>query len=409
MKRITFAFLLALALTIVSPHAVEAGSGITIISSDAEALFPTSIEFSLEAEAASDIVSVELEYRVEWHSIVPVDCRVRPDFTVGKHVDVLWAWEMLETGGLPTGTVLEYRWRIEDEHGNELSTETSTINFDDLRYNWKSINHEQMTFFWYEGDETFIQDLIAAANDALENLWNEFNCALGQPAKLYIYANAMDMQGALIYPDEWTGGMAFPDYNTIVIGISTSNLAWGQRAIAHELGHMVVHQMVSGPFGVLPTWLDEGLAMTAEGELRQDLQSALAQAIDRDAMFSVRSITGSFPANTDQAELCYAESYSVVQFLSEIYGSQKLLDLLGVFAQGSTSDEALLAVYGFDTEELNRRWRISLGLSPEQPGYPADESGEGGLAVPYIVLLVQVVILGVLVILLSYRYFRRVR
>jgi len=409
LKRITFTLLLALALIIVSPLAVEAGNGITIISSDAGAVFPTSIKFSLEAESASDIVSVELEYRVEWHSTVPVDCRVRPDFTTGKHVDISWTWDMLETGGLPTGTVLEYRWRIEDEYGNELTTETSTINFDDLRYDWKSINHGQITFYWYEGDESFIQNLIAAADDALENLRNEFNCTLGQPIKLYIYANAMDMQGALIYPDEWTGGMAFPQYNTIVIGISPFNLAWGQRAISHELGHMVVHQMVSGPFGVLPTWLDEGLAMAAEGELRQDLQSALAQAIDRDALFSVHSITGSLPASTDQAELCYAESYSVVKFLSETYGSQKLLDLLGVFAHGSTSDEALLTVYGFDTEELNRRWRINLGLGPEQPGYPSDESGEGGLAAPYIVLVVQVVILGVLVILLSYRYFRRVR
>jgi hypothetical protein len=194
--------------------------------------------------------------------------------------------------------------------------------------------------------------------------------------------------------------VAFPAYSTIVIGISPTNKEWGRRAIAHELGHLVVHQYVFGPYGVLPTWLDEGLAMDAEGELRSDLQGLLEQAIARDALFSVRSISGSFPADPYEAKLSYAESYSLVQFLIDSYGGDKILELLGVFKDGSTTDEALLQVYGFDMDGLGEWWRVSLGLSPEFPDRPAGE--DSGLSFPFIVLIALVVILGILIAYLGF-------
>ncbi|MGB3129600.1 MAG: hypothetical protein WBC11_07780, partial [Dehalococcoidia bacterium] len=40
--------------------------------------------------------------------------------------------------------------------------------------------------------------------------------------------------------------------------------------------------------------------------------------------------------------------------------------LLNVFKQGSSYDDALLAVYGFDTAGLDNLWRLSLGLEPRQ-------------------------------------------
>jgi len=406
-KRI-FAFLLiALAVSALGAGTALADGGVSIKSSGAEPQFPSAITFTLEAEADSDIVDVDLEYRVLRRSLVPESCRVDVDFTDGETVTATWRWDMLETGGLPPGTEVEYRWRIEDAGNNVVETPPDTVRFDDLRYDWDHISNDDVNFFWYAGDAAFIQDLAGAADEALNDLSSGIGVSLEQPANFYIYASTWDLHGALVYPDEWTGGVAFPGYSTIVIGIAPGNVEWGKRTIAHELGHLVVHQYVFGPYGVLPTWLDEGLAMDAEGELRADLQQMLDHAIARDSLFSISSIASSFPTDPDEAKLSYAESYSVVRFLIDSYGGDKIVELLQVFRDGSTDDEALLQVYGFDTDGLGERWRVSLGLSPEFPERP----GGGGLWIPlpYIVLVALVVVLGLMIVYLGFLYLQRMR
>jgi hypothetical protein len=200
-----------------------------------------------------------------------------------------------------------------------------------------------------------------------------------------------------------------------MIGIEVDNLDWGKRTVAHELGHLVVGQLVYGPFGWLPTWLSEGIAMNAEGELTENFQDSLDGAIASDTLFSVRSIASSFPSDSDEAILCYAESYSIVKFLVDGYGSEKFLQLLDLFKQGTTDDEALLQVYGLDTDELNINWRASLGLSSQSSGTPTPSASpsqkENGfvLDAPYIALITIVVVLCGLTVFLGFTFIRRWR
>jgi len=387
--------------------ALLAQGEITVISSDAETQFPSTITFSLEAEAASDIADIDLVYRKNGESLIPVSSRVDVDFIPGQLVTASWTWDMLETGGLPPGTEIDYWWLIEDAAGHELQTSPATIAFDDLSHDWRSLASDQVSIFWYEGDLSFIQELIDAADEALERLAVEIGVALEQPVKIYIYASSGDLRNALIYPQEWTGGIAFSGYGIVIIGISPDNLTWGKRAIAHEMGHLVVHQALSGFYGHLPVWLDEGLAMDAEGDLRSDLQTLLNEAIAHDTLFSVRSISSSFPTDPDEARLCYAESYSLVQFLIDTYGSGKMLNLLAVFNEGNTYDDAMLEVYGFNVDGLNAAWRGSLSLGPQPSPIPGGDAS--GFPAPYIALVATVVILSVLPIYLALSFRRRIQ
>ncbi len=392
---------------VLTPATILAQGEVTVISSDALVQFPSAITFKLEAEAATGIGDIDLEYRLSRRSLTSVSCRVDVDFTPGQKVEASWTWDMLETGGLPPGTEIDYWWLIEDDAGHQIETSQIKIEFADLGHDWQSLEGNQLTTLWYKGDLAFAQELLGAADAALERLSGEVGVTLEQPVKIYIYASSQDLQGALVYPQEWTGGVAFPDYSTIIIGISPDDLAWGKRAIAHEMGHMVVHQCVFGAYGGLPTWLDEGLAMDAEGELRSDLKVLLYEAIAHDTLFSVRTLASSFPADPDEARLSYAESYSLVQFLIDSYGSDRILALLDVFKEGSTYDEALLEVYGFDMDGLNALWRESLSLGP-QPS-PIHAETVSGITLPYVALIVVLAILGILTAYLALSYHRRLR
>jgi hypothetical protein len=137
------------------------------------------------------------------------------------------------------------------------------------------------------------------------------------------------------------------------------------ETIPHELTHMVVEQATWNPYGGIPTWLNEGLASYAElnGEPPPGRQEDLEQAIKDDRLLSIRSLSAE-PGDPDQVNLFYAESFSLVKFLLDQYGKDKMSQFLATFKEGSLPEDALKKVYGFGIDELEAKWRESLGLKP---------------------------------------------
>ena len=66
-----------------------------------------------------------------------------------------------------------------------------------------------------------------------------------------------------------------------------------------------------------------------------------------------------------RAYLSYSQSYSIVKFLIESYGQDKMNSLLIALRDGTTIDDALVKVYGFDIEGLEDTWRNSIGAAPQ--------------------------------------------
>ncbi|MBN1162027.1 MAG: peptidase MA domain-containing protein [Dehalococcoidales bacterium] len=359
MKRVILPVLvILLSLVLVIPVAVRADSGIVVSGSSAQVNFPAEITFSITAASDASITNIRLHYSVERTSFVQVTAEAYVNFTPAKSVDAQWVWDMRRSGGLPPGADVVYWWTITDAAGNKIETESSLVHIEDERYDWKTIQQGQVTLYWYEGDDSFAEELMAAAQDALVRLAANTGAELEKPAKMYIYAHQEDLLGAMIYPQEWTGGVAFSQFGIIAIGIGTteSQLEWGKRTIAHELTHLVIHQLTENPYNYLPTWLDEGLAMSSEGELELSFVIALSWAEANNSYISVRSLCSPFSAYIEQTMLAYAESYKIVAYLIKEYGSEKMLELLNTFKQGSGYDEALMKVYGFDMDELNSLW-----------------------------------------------------
>jgi len=370
-KRSLLALAICLFLILPSPVLVQAQGGLTILDSSAQVEFPSHLNFSLSAGSDVNITDIRLHYTVDRISFAQVTSEVYIEFAPNTTVDVSWAWDMRRTGGLPPGATIGYWWTVEDAKGAKVKTTPVRVQFDDLRYSWYSLTEGMVTIYWYKGDEAFAHELMAAAQQALARLTEDTGAYLERPARIYIYADARDLQGAMIFPQEWTGGVAYTRYGTIAIGIPLNNLDWGKRAIAHELAHLVIHQMTLNPYNDLPTWLDEGLAMYAEGSPDPALVAYLNKAIAEDSLISVRSLSSPFSAYAGEASLSYAQSYSLVEFLITSYGRGKSLELLNTFRQGSSYDGALNKVYGFDMDGLNTLWRDYITASAQ----PSEETG----------------------------------
>ena len=351
----------------------QAESDISILDSDVEMHFPSELVFNLEVESHADIVDARLHYWVDKMNYAQVTSEGWAEFTPATRVETSWIWDMRRMS-LPPGAEVTYWWTIEDAAGNKIETSPGVIHFDDNRYHWRSLTSSgspeksaifqseggELTLFWYEGDDSFARELMSVCEAGLARLTANIGTYPEKPIKIYIYASAEDLQGAMIFPQEWTGGVAFTEFGIIAIGISPARLDWGKRALVHELTHLVVHQATFSPYSRLPIWLDEGLAMYNEGELDPYLRPYLQKAISEDRLISVRSLCSPFSAESEKAYLSYAQSYSLVEYLLDNYGQESMLNLLNLFKQGNTCDEALIKVYGFDIDGLDGCWRETL-------------------------------------------------
>jgi hypothetical protein len=327
--------------------------------------FPESAIFRASFTSNVDISSVVLEYGNEQQTCGEVVAKAFPQFTPGKTVDAEWTWEMRQSGSLPPGAQLWWRWRVTDSNGQETVTETQTTTWLDDIHAWEMMNNgEFIRLHWYEGDQTFATDLAKAAYNGL--LFNETQSGLkaGEPIDIYIYASTDDLREAILYEPSWTGGQAFPDENIVILGISPYDLEWGRDAIVHELTHVLVGHLTFSCLGDVPTWLNEGLAVYSEGELDPASQRQLDDAIRDNTLITVRSLSSGFSEVADKAYLSYSQSYSITKFLIETHGQQKLTSLLVSLRNGMTIDEALMQTYGFNTDGLENAWRQAIGAQP---------------------------------------------
>ena len=347
-----------------SPSLVAAGAGITVTATNVAMNFPNQAVFTVEAESNVNIVDVRIYYQVNKMSYAEVVSEGWADFTPASKIEANWTWNMTNAS-LPPGAEVTYWWMIEDAAGNKIETSPEIMDFDDGRYAWQSLTGTvpqggEITLFWYKGGDSFGRELMDACQEGLARLTQDIGTYSERPIKIYIYASDSDLKGAMISSNEWSGGVAFTDFGIIAISIAPSELDWGKGALVHELTHLIVRQATFSPYGQLPIWLDEGLATYNEGELDPVLRSRLEEAISKNELISVRSLCSPFSAYSEKAYLSYAESYSLVEYLLDNYGQDKMLNLLALLKQGNTYDEALTKVYGFDIDGLDAGWRATL-------------------------------------------------
>jgi hypothetical protein len=351
---------------LISAFLIQQQSGIEIVETQATVLFPDEIEFSIEIESDVIIEVVELEYGLDVSSCVTDVNRVIPeDFQPAYDVNTYWVWNMRRTGSLPPGARLWWRWHVIDQDGIELRTEKQWLTWLDHVHPWDVVQSGNVYLHWYSGDESFARQLLDAAVDAQDLLEEDIGTHLYRDVHLYIYADTADMREAVLFEPGWTGGLAYPGFAIVLIGITPYNLDWGLDTISHEFAHVVVGNAVDHCYSRLPTWLDEGLAVYAEGGLGDNSEYLLSEAIEEDQLLSVRSLSDGFAEHEGMAILSYAQSYSLVDYLIDTYGQESMLALLQAFQDGYRYDTALEKVYGFDADGLDRAWRGAVGANTD--------------------------------------------
>ena len=236
---------------------------------------------------------------------------------------------------------------------------------DDI-HDWQLLEEGLIRFHYYENDADYGTTLKDAAVAALNHLHDDIGMIPDQPVDLYIYSSTQDMRDAVFYEPGWTGGLAYPEYNILIIGIDPSQLDWGQSTEAHELTHVLVGDYTFSCLGSTPTWLSEGLAVYGEGGPSMDQVAFFDQNVKTDSLISFNVLSGGFSEDPSQADLSYSQSFYMVDYLIQTYGKDKMLSLLQGIKAGDAIGDALQTTYGFDLSGFQDEWRQSYSLPPLQ-------------------------------------------
>lgn len=345
-------------------------NGPEVVQNEALVDFPETVTFRLELAPGIAVREATLTYQLGRQSCLPAGTHV-PVEPGGSTLE--WTWVMSRSGNPPPGAEMWWEWTVTDTEGNTLTTPRQQLTFEDSRFDWQTVEAGEpgqparIRLHWYRGDEVG-PVLLEAAVTALERLEQEMGIDLQGQVQFYIYGDSADMRQALLYVQDWAGGVAFGDYNTILIGVTPSQAnTWGRSTVKHELAHLVVDQFARSCLGgSRPTWLNEGLAVYAEGEPDASVLSDIKRGIEEDAFQPVRSLNGPFPTRGGEASMAYSQSYSLVAHLLDNYGPEKMQQLLLTLADATAYDAALEQVYGFNVDGLEVAWRAAIGAPPRQ-------------------------------------------
>ena len=224
----------------------------------------------------------------------------------------------------------------------------------ELRVEERSSKKESRHFtLHYQGERT-TPSLQLELLASLETQYQDISRQLGyQPPSniiviLYTQKEFVDITEA----PSWAGALNDGKLRIPIGGLSSMNLEV-ERVLKHELTHSFVTSLGSGR---CPTWLNEGLAQIMEGRSASAVAPELVQLIHNRKEIPFSVLEGSFTRFSNlQAEVAYAESLAVVEYLRDRYGLGEIMRMVESIGTGVPSEQALRNSTGLDYAGLEER------------------------------------------------------
>jgi hypothetical protein len=352
--------LLGLAFTLPAATPAHAANPITVLEDSAQTNWPENITFTLRLRATAEITRLRIEY---WYT-GNTRAAGNPTFTPASEASAQFVLRTRGAQDVPPGALITYRYTIEDAAGNTLRTEPKQYRFLDTRYRWQEAQNGLITVLTNEATQARAQAILQAAVTTIATIKEQAGVTLDDPLTVVAYRTTAELDSA--YPPRslsthgTRAGVAVSGFNVVLV--TTEGDAVGTTA--HEVTHAVVEATVGpGAISAFPMWLNEGLATYFQPSRGAEWTQYLQQAVRADRVMPLRFLRG-YPGKEEEWLLVYAQGVSMVKFLLNTYGPEKMGALLRAYRDGDTDERTFERVYGKPLSVLENEWRQSLGLKP---------------------------------------------
>ncbi len=343
------------------------GESIRILSSSATSEFPTGMRFALEATGDTPIESIKVTYNVGQQSISVYDYL---KFESGEIADGdLLVRTSTSAKYIPPGSIVTYRFEIEDSMGETKVTEPSQFVFDDARFDWEEVSGGPITVLYHGPVQKRAETIRDAILSTLDTMGPILGADTETPIRVTMYNNVKEMIDALppnsatIRRELITEGQAFSNFGVLLV-------LGGGRLSEGTASHEVTHILTDRAGGNVPRWLDEGLSEYGNVAPGFSYSIALEFAVETGRLLPITA-QDIPPGDPEDAIIFYAQSRSIVRFMIDGLGADKMRELMARSRTGMNIDRAIRAVYNTDRVGLENAWRRAIGA----PEYTPPEVG----------------------------------
>lgn len=181
------------------------------------------------------------------------------------------------------------------------------------------------------------------------------------PGEIYIYITDSQeafKQTAGSHLPDWTAAVTIFPRQIIVLknpSLTKSNLRQFRETIEHEFIHL--YQSMFVPLNITPAWFNEGWACYLASPYDIHSRIILSRAIFNNQIIPLEKLADFLNYNRLQAELAYAESSSLIEYLIVVYGEQVMGEIFKDMALTKDFDKTLQRLTDLNTETLEYHWK----------------------------------------------------
>ena len=350
----------AVLLALVAPAEVAA-AGVTFGTPTATSKFGTGITFT-QPYSGGPIAQAEIAISL------PGD--VGPSITAIPRPGASSLTYSLETSGgaLSPFTPVTAHFQAVLADGTVVPGPEIHVTYADDRFTWKSVTGGPVTIHWFQGSDSFAQQLLSFGQKGLTKSAQFLGTTETKAIDFYVYPSQQAFAAGLSVP-ETIGGQAEPAYRVCFALIAPNDLAYGSSVVPHELTHIVFSDIVDNPYNSPPRWLNEGLAVYLSEGYGSDNRQLVSQAAKNGTLAPLAALAGFFALDQTRIYLSYAEAVSAVDYMVRKYGQASVQKLVKAYATASTDDEAFQSAFGVSLSAFDKAWMADNGVSaPTQYG-----------------------------------------
>jgi len=177
--------------------------------------------------------------------------------------------------------------------------------------------------------------------------------------RIQIVARSADFEEAVGSDlPQWVGAVTLFPQDLMVVrspDLSRSTLQEYRRTVVHELIHLLQGQFV--PLNLTPVWFNEGLALYYAGEFDLREQVVISKALIRNQLIPPIKLEQILKFSQTQADLAYAESASLIEFMENVYGNGTAVAILARMRNGENFEQAVLKLTDCEYDVLMNQWQ----------------------------------------------------
>jgi len=274
---------------------------------------------------------------------------------------------------LPPFSPIKFYWSVSYEDKILGKSVEYTHYYKNDEYEWNSLERNEIVIWWHDRPNSFGEEILQVAEKAIGDQESFYSIKLNTPVTIVIF-NSSDEFFSWQAEEGYAGGIAFPEVSltTQLVSEVFGYEDWVADVVPHELSHLFFYQISSKQLRSSTKWLDEGLATYSEYGNHWFEWQILREGYDAGKLVSFKYLEYTFGDDPDQVDLFYAQSYYAVLYLEEVYGREKVSELIDEYSKGSGLESCFRKVLGVGLDEFNIEYVEWLGERLNTP--PPDTS-----------------------------------